>query len=616
MLTSLWLQNIGNEAINALAINHSGVCWIVESEMGFCDPRMGHEIKDRKRCKTKLTCIAASPSGQKIATGDDAGVVTLRRQSGEGILKFNMNHCITDLRFNHMSDELAVAAGSEIGFWSKYNKSVGKHKLPCRVSFLFWHPNNISLVACLVDGRTWCLDRSGNSIWSVSEADSEASTTCAVKSTDGKIAVGRWHIRIPVSGSIRIVDLERPSDLPNIVACNEILPTAIQFVSQSLIVMGTPSGAGYLVSTRCGVLKKLHQSTGWISAIGISGNLDQLFIATGTGAIEGHQFSVPPLNALHKKTYAARIPESPTLIQITSLGPSAVSRILDIEQLVLNLAIFEDNIVVISSESARIFSITQGILLHCFSLQCASDISLLALTGQHIITSHTRSVCFHNFHGDVTFSWSFESTLRFMRVQDGLTGAEVALIGLNDGRVYLVCHGHRPNLILKHKAGIQSVDMDLEKRFVAIVDDISSLTVYKTEDFSIAFSAHKIASAAFNQIHPSILALTTTDGRIRYRDLLNGSDEDSSHTGVVLGFFSEELLVISASGDGDEKAIRVMADVVNETGTSGKESVARKNIATSLERGTHSRETRLLKGADDFSQYIALLQREYRLVKG
>ena len=187
-----------------------------------------------------------------------------------------------------------------------------------------------------------------------------------------------------------------------------------------------------------------------------------------------------------------------------------------------------------------------------------------------------------------------------MKVIDGEPGKEAILIGLNDGSVFILSSGQRPYAILKHKAGIQSVDMDLEKRFLAIIDDLSQLTVYCMKLHTEIFSAPKVSSIVFNQSHPDLLALTMIDTRIRFVDLVQHRTIESPLSGLVLAAYRNDLLIMKPDGSIEIRTTSI--------------SVVNKSPSYSSLQTTVVKNGKRFIGETFIRQYVAILRAENRLV--
>jgi intraflagellar transport protein 122 len=104
-----------------------------------------------------------------------------------------------------------------------------------------------------------------------------------------------------------------------------------------------------------------------------------------------------------------------------------------------------------------------------------------------------------SFSGDVQHDWNFRADISFAKVIGGPRGREGLLVALKDGSVYkLFINNPFPVLLVQHSCLVKSVDINVTRKRLAVVDNENICTVYDLFSKQILFQEPNTTSASWN----------------------------------------------------------------------------------------------------------------------
>ena len=137
------------------------------------------------------------------------------------------------------------------------------------------------------------------------------------------------------------------------------------------------------------------------------------------------------------------------------------------------------------------------------------ECSLLVVTSENLILCLERKLQLLNLSGDLEHEWNFESIIRYIKVIGGPTGREGVLVGLRNGTVIkLFVDNPFPIPLIKQATPIRCLDISLEKKKLAVVDDNYNLYVYSIETQELLYTESKATSVAWNSEMEDMLAFS------------------------------------------------------------------------------------------------------------
>jgi intraflagellar transport protein 122 len=536
---------------------------VVPLDRGFGEIKTSPRLKAHK---AKVMSVTVALNGKRFASADRDGVVVIWKPTGEGLVKYSHGSVVRAVAFDPLGQILASGSESEIGLWIPVKKTVEKTRTSAAVWTLKWSEDGLWLVAGFADGSVSGFDRTGRKRWTWSNGGSikQKKFICWTLDIIGdQVLAGLWDLDTKVGGSIFFLCLSSGASISAPCSLDPYCqPTSAAWISSRSALVGTTRGRIELVTLGGkSVVKTLFRSKDseeWITCLvaATKSNRQLFFYSSTSGNICSLKISVPTVHGQHGGVYAVRDKE--TLMEIFMFPcvdescAGFIDRILT-PQVVDNIALYNGKIACESRQTISVYSMKDGNLLVSNIETKSPPSSLLLLAELHVIVCSEphKLVAFNKKSFEK--EWSFPALIRYAKVVDGPPGRESVLVGLSDGQVLLAYLGSNspasqpPVKILSHTSGIRFLDISLGKTEIAVIDEISVLSVYslvnKKNDIIVSFPG--ISSVSFNEIIPSLLALTDAAGNVSIIDLEFPDLRSQQHVqGTVISFRHNTVSVI------------------------------------------------------------------------
>ena len=213
---------------------------------------------------------------------------------------------------------------------------------------------------------------------------------------------------------------------------------------------------------------------------------------------------------------------------------------------VKKIALFRDRLALLLSDKVVIYSVSGEDPLDMKykalkKIPLKAECSLLLITSQHIIICYEKYIDVLTFSAELEHQWMFDSVIRFCKVIGGPSGREGILVGLNNGETLkMFVDNPFPTTIIKQNSPIKYLDLSIERKKMALVDDFGNLFVYNLETKEVIYQDTKITSVAWNTDMEEMLAYSTENGSliIRLGDL---PPVEQKMIGIVIGFKSSKI---------------------------------------------------------------------------
>jgi len=179
------------------------------------------------------------------------------------------------------------------------------------------------------------------------------------------------------------------------------------------------------------------------------------------------------------------------------------------KELVKKVSIYKDKLAVQLTDKILIYAEDKNDLKYKIHKKIAKkiDCSLLVIVSHHIILCQNDKLALMNFSGDIEREWVFESPVRYMKPFGGAPKKEGLLVGLKNGdALELFIDNAFPIPLVKQGVSIRILDLSLNKRKLAVVDDNSNLTVYDLVTKETIFQELNVMSVAWNTEMDDLLA--------------------------------------------------------------------------------------------------------------
>ena len=261
------------------------------------------------------------------------------------------------------------------------------------------------------------------------------------------------------------------------------------------VSMFTPSGQ---------FIHHVAEQSDWIWSIDASRSSKHVTTGTNNGLISCHKLIISTVHGLYGSKYAFR---NNNLTHVTVQNLESTKNVtIPTTSYVKKIAIFKHLLAIQLNDQIKIYSsnernpsdiqyklkdtITQN-------LKC----NLLVVTNNNLVLCQEKSLDLYSFQGKKLTKWSFESTIRYIKVTGGVAGNEGLLLGLKNGNVYKIFIQHKqPILLLEHQAPIRCLDLSAMRTKVALVDEFNKIYIYdlQTSEPKTLFTDTNANSVAWN----------------------------------------------------------------------------------------------------------------------
>jgi len=111
--------------------------------------------------------------------------------------------------------------------------------------------------------------------------------------------------------------------------------------------------------------------------------------------------------------------------------------------------------------------------------------------------------------GEKIREWTMEYSVRYIKVVGGPPGKECILVGLKSGHVFQIfVDSLFPVLLHKQANSIRYIDMSMNKRKIAVIDDNLTLYVYSLKNNQLLLQEPNATSVAWNTAYEDMLAFS------------------------------------------------------------------------------------------------------------
>lgn len=260
---------------------------------------------------------------------------------------------------------------------------------------------------------------------------------------------------------------------------------------------------------KVGVVTKTN---GWIWSAACHSQGTHVAISSQDGTLSVFQITCESVSGIYNDRYAFRHNMTDIIIQHLPTGQKSKIKCRD---LVKKISVYTDKLAVQLPERIVIYELfhdESGNMHYQIKEKIAHnfDCSMFAVTAQHLIICSDTKIQLYNFIGEKEREWSCDARIRTIKVVGGPRGREGVLVGLKNGSVlklFIDSPFYIP--LLKLDASINSLDMNITKRKVAVVDDEKKLSVYDLKTKQLEYQENNAENFVWNAEMPDMLCFNS-----------------------------------------------------------------------------------------------------------
>ena len=221
---------------------------------------------------------------------------------------------------------------------------------------------------------------------------------------------------------------------------------------------------------------------------------------------------------------------------------------------IMKLAIYKENLAVLTTDKIGIYKLnSQSEEISKISkhfIKWDTPCNLILLTSFHVLVClENRIVMFAiGGSGSIEREWSFEAGIKYIKVVGGAQGRESLIAGLKNGEIYMIFIDNQfPILLYQHEISIRCLDISVNRKKLAIVDDNYDILVIDIQSKTIFWKEGKAKSVAFNSEVDEMICYSY-EGNIFIRTS-TFTPVSEKMSGAIIGFKGTKIFLLQANNN-------------------------------------------------------------------
>ncbi|KAH8096448.1 hypothetical protein JL720_3820 [Aureococcus anophagefferens] len=475
----------------------------------WTDPGLPPRREDN--VKATVYAIAFRPDGTQMvvavsnlvlvyATSDGDLTVIIWNHKGDGILKFTHNESIQIVCYNPTTEQLASCTATDMGMWSKEQKSVTKHKVYSKILCAKWNNDGQYIALGMYNGHVQIREKNGQE-YKVIEKTAPVWCMAWSPARDDPcdlLAVGCWNQTV---------------SFYQLSGAQYLKERRVHFYPCSL---GYFTGGQYMVIGGSDKRASLCTREAPAVAVGSYG-----------GAISMWTVEFDAVYALDGDRFAVR--EHMTDVVVHHMQAEKRVRIKS-RDYVRGIAVSKDRLAIMLPDRVNIYELHKreeaGVDMH-YRLR-------------------KERIYLHGFTKPKEREWVLDAEVTCLKVDGGPVGKEGLLVGLADGAVLKIYIDNPfPIDMVKTSGAVRCLDTSGDRERLAVINDDGRLQVFDLRTKDVAFSAEGASSVSFNSQFDDMLCFSKKDVDELY--VKTGAHPVQQHNirGAVIGFVGAKLFVVA-----------------------------------------------------------------------
>jgi len=500
----LWDDNVPpkdgeKSSINDLAFNPAGTQMVVAvgSRVLLYNASDGDLLMSLRPHKDTVYCVAFDREGKRFASGGADCSVIVWNEDGKPVLKYSHSDSIQRVVFNPATDTLASCTNSDFGLWSPTEKQVAKYKVQSKILSASWSNDGQFLALGMFSGQITIRDRKGNEKVSIAR---EAPVWCLSWSpwndeSFDLLAVGCWDQTLSF---YQLSGIQHQKDRK--LGFN---PCSINYYGQGeYMLIGGSNKEAWLCTKEGAKLCVIDNRDEWVWAVKCRPKHNAIALGDHGGGIAVINLQFQTVHGLYKERYAYR--EHMTDVIVQHLLTDQKVRI-KCRDYVKKVAVFRDRLAVQLPDRIHIYDLANHDDSYDMHYRIKERIhqtlpcNLLVVTTNNIVLCQERKLQLLDFHGAMVREWILASVIRYIKVDGGKAGSEGVLVGLKDGQILKIYVDNAfPIELIKQSSSIKCLDISVDRKRLAVVDNDNRILVYDLATKEIVFQESNANCVAFN----------------------------------------------------------------------------------------------------------------------
>lgn len=287
----------------------------------------------------------------------------------------------------------------------------------------------------------------------------------------------------------------------------------------------------------------------WVTSVRHFDKYSSIISCSNDGSVFSHQITFQVIHGIYNEKYVYRKNLREIVVHdlLTNNKTSIITR-----RYIRKLAVFKDLVAALSNDKVLIHQTSDDDNTKPkFFIQWEGSLSLMLLASNHLIICKENHVYLYPLATDVALitsverDWSFETDVKYLRVLGGAPKREGVLCGLRSGEVYIIYLDNQfPVLIYTHEIPIRNLDINFNRKKLAIIDDNFDLTTIDLTTKMVSWKNEKAKSIAFNSDVENMIAYWY-EGNV-YIKTSDFPPISEKIGGVIIGFRGTKVFILQS----------------------------------------------------------------------
>lgn len=262
---------------------------------------------------------------------------------------------------------------------------------------------------------------------------------------------------------------------------------------------------------------KICDREGWVWSCKAMNQQPYIAVGSADGTVSSFQIIFNTVHGMHNDRYAFRQNMTDIIIQHMSTNQKAKIRCRDY---IKKISVFKDILAVQLPGRICIYELyhdEQGSMHYRIKEKFVrkADCALMVATASSVLFCNDKKIERYAFSGEILQDWNFDAIVRYIKVIGGPNGKEGLLVGLKNGAVMkLFVDNPFPLLLIEHNFQIKCVDISLNQKTLAVVDDGNTYSVYNLSSKTLLYQEPDVQSVSFNSEVDEAICFSGMNGLI------------------------------------------------------------------------------------------------------
>ncbi|KAJ3275108.1 hypothetical protein HDV01_001247 [Terramyces sp. JEL0728] len=291
---------------------------------------------------------------------------------------------------------------------------------------------------------------------------------------------------------------------------------------------------------------QICKKDGWIWSCKASPTSPFVVVGSADGTISMYQVVFNTVHGFYEDKYAYR--QNLTDVVIQNLSTAHCARI-KCRDYIKKIALYKECLAVQIPDRVVVYELfhdEQGDMHYRIKEKIQKDLEcdMLVVASHNILLCNDNKLQMYSMSGEHEHEWTFESTIKFIRVLGGPKRKEGVLLGLKSGEVLqLFINNPFPITLVKHSHPVNCADINLSKKKLAIVDDQNTCLVFDLATKDILYQEQNVSSLAWNmELEDSVCISGNGELQIKVNSFLS---HQQRLEGLAIGFKGAKVFTLN-----------------------------------------------------------------------